>query len=131
MALDQARAEALAAGYTAAWNSGSAAAVAGFYAASGSIVINRGEPWMGRAGITAMAEGFYGDVPDLALVCDGIRLLGDHMVYLWTFTGHHAGTKNPLRIVGCEEWDLDGAGKVQASRGWYDGAEYARQVAGG
>ncbi len=56
--------------------------------------------------------------------------MGDHVIYLWTFTGHHSGTKNPLRIVGAEEWDLDGAGKVVASRGWYDAADYARQVTG-
>ena len=97
---------------------------------SGSIVINRGTPWEGRSGIAAMAVGFHADVPDLTLVCDGIRLLGDHMVYLWTFTGHHSGTRNPLRIVGVEEWDLAGD-KIAASRGWYDGADYARQVAAG
>lgn len=129
--LDQAGAERLAVEYTAAWNSGSADAVAGHYAVDGQIVINRGKPWEGRDGIRAMASGFYADVPDIHITCDGIRLLGDHMVYLWTFTGHHSGTKNPLRIVGCEEWDLDAEGRVAASRGWYDGAEYARQVAGG
>jgi uncharacterized protein (TIGR02246 family) len=47
-----------AAAYTRAWNSGSAEAVAGFYADDGSIVINRGTPWNGRAGVTAMAAGF-------------------------------------------------------------------------
>ena len=130
MGLDLKGAEALAASYTAAWNSGSAKAVAGHYAEGGGIVINRGTPWLGRAGIEAMAQGFYADVPDIHITCDGIRLLGDHMVYFWTFTGHHSGTKNPLNIVGCEEWDLDAEGKVAASRGWYDGAEYARQVAG-
>ncbi len=124
-------AEALADGYTAARNSGSAAAVAAYHAEGGGIVINRGTPWVGRAGVQAMAEGFFADVPDLALVCNGIRLMGDHMIYLWTFTGHHSGTKATLQIVGAEEWDLDGDGKIAASRGWYDGMEYARQVAGG
>ena len=33
--------------YTDAWNSGSAEAVAEFYAPDGRIVINRGEPWRG------------------------------------------------------------------------------------
>ena len=131
MSMDLAGAEALAAAYTAAWNSGSADAVAAHYAEAGSIVINRGQPWLGRAGIKAMAEGFYADVPDIHITCDGIRLLGDHMVYLWTFAGHHSATGNRLLVVGCEEWDLDAAGKVAASRGWYDGADYARQVAGG
>lgn len=130
MGLDAVQAQGLADGYTAAWNSGSAAAVAGFYAPKGSIVINRGAPWAGRAGVEAMANGFYADVPDLRLTCDGVRLLGDHMVYLWTFTGHHSGTKNPLHICGCEEWDLEDTGQIGFSRGWYDAADYARQVAG-
>ena len=120
---------AIAADYTAAWNSGSAEAVASFYAPEGTIVINRGTPWEGRAGIAAMASGFFADVPDLSLTCDGLRIAGDHVAYLWTFTGHHAKTRNPLRITGWEEWDLDAAGKVTASRGWYDAADYARQVA--
>ncbi len=130
MGLDLAGAEALAAAYTAAWNSGQPEAVAAHYAETGRIVINRGTPWEGRQGIAAMAAGFYSDVPDLALVCDGVRLLGDHMIYLWTFTGHHSGTKAPLKIVGCEEWGLDGD-KIASSRGWYDGADYARQVEDG
>ena len=77
-----------------------------------------------------MAAGFFADVPDLSLTCDGLRIAGDHVAYLWTFTGHHAQTRNPLRIIGWEEWDLDSEGKVTASRGWYDAADYARQVAG-
>lgn len=56
---------AVATAYTAAWNSGSAEAVASFYASGGHIVINRGKPWEGRAGITAIAAGFFADVPDL------------------------------------------------------------------
>jgi hypothetical protein len=78
-----------------------------------------------------MAEGFFADVPNLALVCDGLRIAGDHVIYLWTFTGHHSGSNADLRIVGAEEWDLDGESKVLASRGWFGGDDYARQVAGG
>jgi uncharacterized protein (TIGR02246 family) len=118
------------AAYTAAWNSGSAEAVASYYAETGGIVINRGTPWTGRAGVQAMAEGFFADVPNLNLTCDGVRIAGDHVAFLWTFTGHHAETRNLLRIAGWEEWDLDGEGKVIASRGWFDAAEYDRQVAG-
>lgn len=118
-----------AAAYTAAWNSGSAEAVASFYAETGGIVINRGTPWEGRAGVQAMAEGFFAEVPDLTLTCDGLRVAGDHVVYLWTFTGHHAGTGNPLLITGWEEWDIEADGKVAASCGWFDAADYTRQVA--
>lgn len=121
---------ALAEAYTTAWNSGSAANVAAFYAPDGQIVINGGAPWMGRDGVAAMAQGFFNDVPDLALTCDGVRVSGDHMIYLWTFTGHHAATTNPLKITGWEEWDLTADHRVQTSRGCFDGADYARQVAG-
>lgn len=57
----------MAASYTAAWNSKSAAAVASFYAQDGEIVINNGDPWQGRSRVQDMAAGFYADVPDLTL----------------------------------------------------------------
>jgi uncharacterized protein (TIGR02246 family) len=120
----------LAVAYTAAWNSGSPEAVAAFYAESGQIVINRGTPWIGRQGIIEMASGFFADVPDLALVCDDVRCAGNHVAYFWTFTGTHASTKNQLRVVGWEEWDLDADLKVATSRGWYDAEAYARQTRG-
>jgi uncharacterized protein (TIGR02246 family) len=126
--VDYQTARAIADAYTAAWNSGSPDAVAQFYSADGNIVINRGTPWTGRKGVAEMAAGFFADVPDLALVCDDVRTAGSHVAYFWTFTGTHASTKNPLRIVGWEEWDLDGELKVVASRGWYDADEYARQT---
>ncbi len=131
MPIDSATARSIADAYTAAWNSGSPEAVAAFYAASGGIVINRGTPWEGRAGVAAMAAGFFADVPDLSLTCDGIRAAGDHVIYLWTFTGHHSGTGASLRIEGWEEWDFDADQKVAASRGWFDAEDYARQAAGG
>ena len=78
--------------YTDAWNSKVPENVAAFHASSSRIVINRGEPSVGHDGLTAMAAGFHADVPDLHLSCDGIRGAGAHVIYLWTFTGHHAQT---------------------------------------
>ena len=128
MPLDEKTVRDLASAYTAAWNSGSPEAVAAFYAHEGQIVINGGNPWIGRKGIVDMAAGFFADVPDLKLVCDDVRCAGNHVAYFWTFTGTHASTKNPLRVVGWEEWDLDADLKVAASRGWYDADDYARQT---
>ena len=128
--MDHDKVLAIAKAYTAAWNSGSPEAVAGFYARDGRIVINRGEPWEGRSRVAEMAAGFFADVPDLTLICDKMRCAGDHVVYLWTFTGTHSATKNPLSISGWEEWDLDADLKVRASRGWFDADDYGRQVAG-
>ena len=130
MSISLEQAVALGAAYTAAWNSKDPQAVASFYATKSQIVINRGTPWIDRAGIAEMAAGFYRDVPDLNLTCDGVRPAGRHMAYLWTFTGHDAGTGHPLAIQGWEEWDLDDTHKVIASRGWFDAGDYARQAAG-
>ena len=102
MPVTQDQASRIAAEHTAAWNSGSPEAVA-----------------------------FFADVPDLSLTCDGIRVAGDYVAYLWTFIGHHSGTRAPLRIAGWEEWDFDTDNNISASRGWYDAADYARQVTEG
>ncbi len=120
----------LADAYTAAWNTGSPESVAGFFAEDGEIVINRGTPWRGRLGIAEMAAGFFADVPDMKLTCDGVRCAGSHAVYLWTFRGHDAKTKNALTVRGWEEWEVSDDMKVKSSRGWYDSEDYARQVAG-
>ena len=44
--------------YTAAWCSHEPARVAAFFAEQGSLTINHGAPSVGRAAITAAAEGF-------------------------------------------------------------------------
>lgn len=124
--IDQSRMKQVADAYTVAWNSGSADAVAEFYAPDGRIVINRGQPWEGRAGVAAMAAGFYADVPDLHLTCDGLRAADDHVVYLWTYTGTDVRTGQSVRVSGWEEWDVDQDLKVKSSRGWYPTAENAR-----
>jgi uncharacterized protein (TIGR02246 family) len=128
MTVSSAEAETLARAYTAAWNTGRPEAVAAFFAETGGIVINRGTLWQGRAGVAAMAAGFFADVPDLALQCDGVKLAGSHMLYLWTFTGTHSGSGRALRITGWEEWELGADRLVTASRGWFDPEEWTRQT---
>ena len=118
----------LARAYTAAWNTGKPDAVAGFFTSEGQIIINDGEPWLGRAGVAQMASGFFADVPDLALTCDGVRVAGNHVIYLWAFAGTHATSKRKLRVTGWEEWDLDASLKVVISCGWFDADDYARQT---
>ena len=126
--IDKQDAERLANGYTAAWNTGSPHAVASFYATNGQIIINRGDPWEGRAGVAAMAAGFFADIPDLTLECDELRTADDHAVYHWTFTGTHSSSGKKVRISGWEEWDINEDGTIQTSLGWFDSADYARQT---
>ena len=130
MAMTQGEAAELAQAYTAAWNTGAPEAVAAFFASDGRIVINGGEPWIGRVRIAEMAKGFFSDVLGLRLACDKVRGAGTHLVYLWTFTGTHSATGNRLCVAGWEEWDVDANFKIILSRGWFDAHHYAQQIAG-
>ncbi len=100
MAIDPEAFKGIAADYARAWSSGSAEAVASFYAADGRISINRGEASVGRAAVTEMAEGFFSEFPDLVVHCDEVRVAGDHAVFAWTLEGHHAETKNYVKLAG-------------------------------
>jgi uncharacterized protein (TIGR02246 family) len=131
MAVDPARMKQIATDYAKAWTSKSPEAVASYYAEDGAISINRGDTLKGRAAITEMAAGFYGAFPDLIVHCDEIRTAGNHAIFVWTLEGHHAETKNYVEVGGWEEWELDDDMKVKSSLGWFDAADYERQIAGG
>jgi len=114
-----------------AWNSSSPEKVAKTYATDACFIINRGEPMNGRIEIAAMVAGFMSEFPDMVLKCDTVMIANDHMIYAWTFEGHHIETENFVSIKGWEEWDLDENKQVRSSLGWYDAQEYERQVAEG
>ncbi len=129
--VDPARVRQFATNYTAAWCSHNAASVAAFFAENGSLKINAGPPAVGRAAITAAAQGFMTAFPDLVVTMDGIDIDGDHAVYRWTLTGRNTGpggTGNAVRIRGREEWTFDRNGLVAISLGHFDAAEYQRQL---
>ncbi len=130
MTIDRARLEDLAASYVEAWNSKIPENVASFHDSKSRITINGGDPSVGFEELTAMAAGFHADVPDLVLQSDGIRAADNHVVFLWTFTGHDAQTGNPLNVSGWEEWELGDDMRVTSSLGWFDAEDYQRQVDG-
>lgn len=118
----------IAAAYAAAWSSKSPQAVASFFADDGWITINGGAASQGRAAIAEMAAGFYAEFPDLVVLCDAVRIAGDHAAFFWTLEGHHAETGRFVRTAGWEEWNLDAQMQVTASLGWFDAADYERQI---
>ena len=122
------RLHSIAKAYTDAWNTGQPEAVAAFFSPNGTITINGGEAWRGREGVAAMAAGFFGDVPDMHLICDGVRGSGIRAVYLWTFTGTHVAPQRELSINGWEEWDLNEEGLILCSVGNFDAEDYSRQA---
>lgn len=121
-------------GYTAAWCSRDAARVASFFAENGSLRINDGTPSVGRAAITAAAQGFMTSLPDMVVTMDDIGRQGEHIVYRWTLTGTNTGpggTGKAIRITGYEEWTMAADGLIAASQGHFDEAEYQRQLTNG
>jgi hypothetical protein len=123
-----------AARYTAAWCSQDAASVAAFYAEGGSLKINDAPPAVGRAAITAAAQGFMAAFPDMVVKVDGVGLDGGRAVYRWTLTGTNTGpggTGKPVRISGYEEWTVGADGLIAESEGHFDEAEYHRQLNAG
>ena len=117
--------------YAQAWSSGAPEAVAGFYEESGRIVINDGDPIVGRAALTEMAAGFMSAFPGMVVRLDDIRTAGAHAIFVWTLEGRHVETGKQVRVGGWEEWRLSEQVLVAESRGRFDAAEYDRQVAEG
>lgn len=117
--------------YTAAWCSQNAASVAAFFAESGSLKINDGAPAVGRAAITAAAQGFMAAFPDMVVAMDSVIVERDRAVYRWTLTGTNTGpggTGKAVRISGYEEWIFGADGLIAESKGHFDEAEYTRQL---
>jgi predicted ester cyclase len=117
--------------YTAAWSSQKAGSVAAFFAEGGSLKINDGAPAVGRAAVTAAAQGFMTAFPDMVVSMDRVSVEGDHVVYRWTLTGTNTGpggTGKALRISGFEEWTIGADGLIAESKGHFDEAEYNRQL---
>jgi len=119
--------------YTAAWCSRNPASVAAFFARHGSLTINSGTPAVGRAAITAAAQGFMSAFPDLVVTMDRLEEGEGTGTYHWTLTGTNTGaggTGKSVRISGCEEWVIGSDGLIVDSLGHFDEAEYQRQLNG-
>lgn len=131
--MDRAELTQFAQDYTAAWCSQDAASVAAFYSERGSLRINDGEPSVGRAAITAAAQGFMTAFPDMVVRMDGLDVGGARAIYRWTLVGTNTGpggTGRPVHIRGREEWTIGSDGRIATSQGRYDEAEYQRQLRG-
>jgi hypothetical protein len=107
--------------------------VAEFFAEDGSLTINRGAPAIGRAAISAAAEGFMTAFPDLVVLMNALTVSGPSVYYHWTLTGTNSGpggTGRPVRISGCEEWTFGRDGLIARSAGHFDEAAYRAQLEG-
>ena len=117
--------------YTAAWCSQKPASVAAFFADQGSLQVNDGSPAVGRAAITAVAQGFMTAFPDLVIRMDKVTVNGTQAAYHWTLTGTNTGpggTGKFVRISGYEEWRFGPDGLIAESKGHFDADDYQYQL---
>ena len=119
--------------YAAAWSSQNPATLASFYAENGSLTVNGGAPSVGRAAITATAQGFMAAFPDMVVKMDVVSHEGSDAIFRWTWTGTNTGpggTGNAVRISGYEEWTIGADDLIEESKGHFDETEYQRQLNG-
>lgn len=117
--------------YTAAWCSQSPESVAAFFSPQGSLTVNDGTPAVGRDEIAGVALSFMTAFPDLKVVMDDLRLLGDEPEYHWTLSGTNTGpggTGRRVLISGFERWRFGADGLIAVSDGHFDAVEYHRQL---
>jgi SnoaL-like domain len=114
----------LAARYAAAWCSQNPHCVAAFFAEDASLTVNGGRP----TPALEVARGFMRDFPDMTVTFDKLEPRGDRTAFHWTLTGTHAETGNRVRISGYELWKINDVGLIAESSGYFDAAEYERQL---
>jgi hypothetical protein len=89
------------------WSSQNAASLASFYAENGSLTVNASAPSVGRAAITATAQGYIAAFPDMVRM-DQVSQEDSHAIFRWIWTGTNTGpggTGKSVRISCAEEQD--------------------------
>jgi hypothetical protein len=92
---------------------------------------NAGAPAIGRAAITATAQGFMTAFPDMVVKMDEVQGDGSHATFRWLWTGTNTGPggkSHKVRISGFEKWRMGRDGLIASSQGHFDAAEYRRQL---
>jgi steroid delta-isomerase-like uncharacterized protein len=117
--------------YAKAWCSQNPDSVAAFFAERGSISINNGPPAVGRVAIAKEAEAFMTTFPDMIVTMDKVARDEDGTAFHWTLTGTNTGpggTGKKIRISGYEMWKIGKDGLIAESKGYFDAADYERQL---
>jgi predicted ester cyclase len=120
-------------GYAEAWCSQMPEKVAAFYTEKASLTVNDGPAAVGRAAIAEIARGFMRDFPDMIVTFDKLEPGPDRTAFHWTLTGRNTGpggTGRRVCISGYELWKMDNDGLIAESKGYFDAADYERQLRG-
>ncbi|GAB5413387.1 MAG: hypothetical protein Cons2KO_09900 [Congregibacter sp.] len=126
--------EAFARGYTAAWNNHDPEGVAAFYASSGALTVNDGEPAVGREAVAGVVRSFIDAFPDLVLINLSNEDVDGRIRYHWRFLGTNTGSEGTgvaVDFSGFEAWVFNDQGLIIDSQGSFDEADYERQLGAG
>ncbi|HXY50031.1 MAG TPA: ester cyclase [Terriglobales bacterium] len=86
---------------------------------------------VGRNAVSEVARSFMTVFPDMQVIMDKLLLQGDRAEYHWTLIGTNAGPKGTghrVRVSGFELWQIGEDGLIASSQGYFDAAEYQRQL---
>lgn len=117
--------------YAEAWSSQDPELLASFYAENGTLRINDGEPSIGRDAVTETARSFMAAFPDMVVRLVELREADGAVEFHWHWTGTNTGPGgigNAVDLRGYEQWTLADEGLILMSNGYYDHAEYQRQM---
>ena len=71
------------------------------------------------------------DFPDMIVIFDKFESRADATAFHWTLMGTNQGpgvSGKRVRISGYELWQIGNSGLIEKSEGYFDAAEYARQL---
>ena len=105
-----------------------------YFAEDGSLLVNDGEPAIGRDEIIKVAEGFMTDLPDMVVSFDSLVTKPDGVEFHWTLTATNTGpggTGNKVKVSGFEHWHIGKEGLIKESQGNFPAEEYNRQLESG
>lgn len=117
--------------YAAAWSGRDPVAFGAFYAVNGSLRVNDGEPAVGRDAVVETARSFMEAFPDMRVRLVELRMDGESVEFHWHWTGTNTGpggTGKAVDLRGFERWKLNAEGLIVESAGYYDDAQYQRQL---
>jgi steroid delta-isomerase-like uncharacterized protein len=117
--------------FAAAWSGQEPEALAPLFAEDAVFTVNGGPPAIGRAAIVAMAREYMTAFPDMVVELDSVSREGDAATFHWHWTGTNTGpggTGRSIRMSGYEEWTFGPDGLLVQAKGYFDEAEYRRQL---
>ncbi len=117
--------------YAQVWSSNKPVFVSMFYEEEGSLLVNNGEPAIGRNAISDVAQSFMTRFPDMEVSFDSLVHGDQRIEFHWTLTGTDSdpnGKGHKVKFSGFELWTMGENDLIKESKGSFSSEEYQRQL---